>query len=1115
MKCIFLLLIAGCFALPANAQNVQRISITSIISSENTGQDYSPWLNENTDSLVADTGGDNLKWVDVKLPLQGRSLITELRFFDGTGQFIGKPAYLYALDGTTKIYLGKFEGLTYQQWVDLTIQYPVLADTIVVHKYGNNIPQKVQVYGTSYVPGTTVLPETKLSFNPAVTTINTGQDFNQWPTDNMDSLVEWGYGDRWSDVKMPLKQRSRISRLSFWDMENVFTSAPAEFYAIKDTQKTFLGLFTGESYMSWVNLNISSTVVADTILVHKFGGFIPKKVWTYGTPLLTDPLDTLFVHGTQSASTPANTAPIVKIPIDPKRWYVLNNVTDVVPKLFDSSTANVYGGYGRIINNYEAYYPVKAGEKIDLTSIRLYDGEGMLSSNEPFTLSVIDSAGQQRPVATFTGSQYNSWVGPYPGRQTAEEDKFKLDSTITNIRYLVLNMWSGYPGEIELYGHYKPATVPVSTPLSKTISFKDELGINAFEWDFESPYDPMKIDSASYAGVKNFTGVRHYMDWEKLESNEGSYTYSPVHSGGWNYDTIYQQCKKDGITVLACLKTIPSWMQATYPNGENDAENVPLPYGSDFSNPASYIKQAKMGFQYIARYGSNQNVDPSLLSVNTQPRWNHDQPNEVKIGLGVIKYIECDNERDKWWKGRRAYQTAYEYAANLSAFYDGNMNTMGAGVGVKNADPTVKIVMGGLAAPDPSYVRGMIEWCKIHRGYKADGSVNLCWDIINYHLYSNNAQSSQGGNATRGAAPEKSEAAIVARAFRQLAHDEAADMPVWITELGFDENQGSPLKAIAIGNKTVLETQADWNLRSALLYAREGIEKAFFYQLYDDNPNSGIQFGSMGFLNSNRSRKPGADYFVQANKLIGNYTYVETLSADPIVDRYEQSGKSIYALMIPDEVGRSAHYNLYLPGVDSVKICRPLIGSDTLAVQYARTSNDVLSVEVTETPLFVVPVTYGNSAANRSNNSISQIKSEETDSAIGAVTAIPTNENKEATTTSASNTKKPASQADLQTAIHTQANAKGLLKIDAKLIVYPNPASTNATVTFVADPHNETVIKLIDACTGKTALQLKVGKGNSGTIRQLDLSRLATGMYEVQLIQGKYQQHQSLIKAAL
>src|SRR5207237_143581 len=149
--------------------------------------------------------------------------------------------------------------------------------------------------------------------------------------------------------------------------------------------------------------------------------------------------------------------------------------------------------------------------------------------------------------------------------------------------------------------------------------------------------------------------------WHKLESEEGSYTYNPTMSGGWNYDAIYERCKAEGIEVLACLKTIPDWMANTYPPADRDSENTPLRYGKDFTDPNSYLEHAKVAFQYMARYGSNTTVNPALLSVNSTPRWPGDNPNTIKIGLGLIKYIECDNERDKWWKGRKAYQTAREY----------------------------------------------------------------------------------------------------------------------------------------------------------------------------------------------------------------------------------------------------------------------------------------------------------------------------------------------------------------------------------------------------------------------------------------------------------------------
>ena len=1181
MKKTLLPLLAILFAMPSVIKAQSRIPITTIIPSENTGQDYSPWLNDNTDSLVADAWQGNMKYIDVKLALPGRTLISKLVFFDDAGIFTTNPAYIYALDGNEKIFLGKFEGLTYKTFVELTLTYPMLADAIVIHKYSNNIPQKVKIYGEPYVQGSTILPQTRLYFDDAIPSENTGQNYNLWFNDNLDSIIPWGNANsfHYIDVTLTLPQRSKVKKFRFWDTEGEFSTNPCYFYAIKDTQKIYLGQFTGPTYNTWVNLELPESITADAILVHKYSRYIPQKIQAYGQPLLADPLDTLiasdgrleiksispiqahgmdfspwlnddldslvsfsgetgnfaysnitlqlagkckigklslfddvgefvnqpaFIYGIYHTDTtllgtftgatyqtfvnitpsdsiiastilirkygnnipqkiniygrllqisndttvlPTDTVPIVKIPIDPKRWYVLNNVTDVIYKMFDSSNADIYGGYGRVLTNYDAYYPVKKGEHIDLQSIRFYDGQGGLG-DYPVTLSIINAQGQKITVGTFTGSRYNTWVGPYPDRQTTEENKFKLDSMVHDVRYLVLNCWHSFPSEIELYGNYIPSAISISAPLAKNVQFKDVTGINAFEWDFESPYDPMKIDSVSYAGIKNFTGVRHYMDWEKLESHEGSYTYSPVHSGGWNYDAIYERCKADGIEVLTCLKTIPGWLQDTYPNSDRDAENTPVAYGSDFSNPSSYIKQAKMAFQYIARYGSNTAVNPALLSVNSTPRWNFDDTNKVRIGLGLIKYIECDNERDKWWKGRRAYQTAYEYAANLSAFYDGHLHTLGVGVGVKNADSSVKVVMGGLASPDPSYVRGMIEWCKLHRGYKADGSVNLCWDIINYHLYSNDAQSSQNGNSTRGAAPEKSEAGVVARAFKKLAHEEANDIPVWITELGYDVNQGSPLKAIAIGNKSVLQTQADWNLRSALLYVREGIEKAFFYQLYDDNLQNPTQFGSMGFLNADRSRKPAADFFVQANKLIGNFTYKETLHNDPIIDRYEKDNQTVYALMIPDEVGRTATYTLSLSGVTSVKIYTPIIGSDTMQVSYATTNNGQLSLLVSETPIFVLAIATG-------NNSISR-KNENATSGVAQTTEIKS---------------RPVfvAQANPIAVIASRNNAS----FESTLF---SPAST-ATIAKAINKGLETESSIIDAA-GKMNLHLKNLNGN-------------------------------------
>lgn len=789
-------------------------------------------------------------------------------------------------------------------------------------------------------------PEERLKVVAITASVETGQDYSPWLNDDLAKMVVnvWQNNLVYVDVTLRMEKRSRISRLSLYDFEGTFFDKPAYIYALNGTTKTLLGTFNGADYQQWVDINVATPVLADAIVVHKYGNNIPQKIKIFGYPTAdsTTPLTPV---------DPAIPGLGSKIPIDPKRWYQLNNAHKGLDELFDGKTNGRFEPeYGKILSNYDAYYPLRDGEEMTLTGVRFYDGEGT-NKNAPLTLSVITDRWKRTVIATFTGEQYNSWVGPYPNRRTAD---FKLDASIKDARYLVLNCESGFPTEIELYGTYKAPLKAATLAPPNATKLKDMLGVNAFEWDFEESNNPMVVDPGKMQAIKSFTGVRHYMDWEKLELAEGAYTFSPVHSGGWNYDAIYERCKAEGIEVLACLKTLPGWLLNSYPAKERDVENVPVRYGKDFTNPTSYREQAKVAFQYAARYGNNKNVKASLLSVNKKPRWSGDAINQVRVGLGLINYIECENERDKWWKGRKAYQTAREYAANLSAFYDGHKNTLGAGVGVKNADPTMNVVMAGVALSNTDYVRGMIDWCKQYRGYRANGTVDVCWDVINYHIYSDNTGSSQSGT-DRGAAPEVSQAGQIARDFVQMAHQELGGMPVWITETGYDVNPGSPLRAIPIGNKSALLTQADWILRTALLYARTGIQKVFFYQLYDNNaPNPG-QFNSSGLINPDKTRKPAADYLYQANQLMGKYAYQETLSTDPVVDRYTLNGKSVYVLSVPDEKGRTVAYTLDLTKAASVRVYTPKAGANAMTMTEMNTVNGKLQLTVTETPVFVLP----------------------------------------------------------------------------------------------------------------------------------------------------------------
>lgn len=1160
-----------------------RLPIVTVTPSENTGQDYSPWLTDDTGQLVQSAWSDNFKWVQVTLKLQQKSLVSSLSLYDVEGSFSDQPALLYAINGTQRVLIGAFDGSTYMNWVTLTPFQPVVADAIMIYKYGNNIPQKIRAFGqpiteTTDIPkpldqltlmsakdkpitgadysaylnddindrvpsywqpenfqwtdvtikfdkkslltkldlydvegsfesapaqiyalngkektliGTftgegyyefksyglmeplvaegivihkycnnipvkiraygKILPDDPLDAilyaqeRVAVTSVTsnlpTTQNYSPYQNDDMNSLVQTDWSEdncRWMDLTLKLEVKSTLTKLELYDGEDEFSDTPAQIYALNGTQKTLLGTFTGSEYMKWQELSFPA-MVADAIVIHKYCNALPVKIRVYGHPLENAGITT---PPGDPTTTPVELGD--KIPIEASRWYQLNNASSSLATLFDGDTENeMQTGWGKVLSNYDAYYPLQNGESMAIKAIKLYDGNGS-STDNPLRISIITNDWRRIELAQFQGLEYGAWVGPYPTRNTAGEARFLLDSVVTGARYLVINTTDFWPRELELYGTYQAGSVTANSVPGKNPKFKNLLGINGFEWDFYQT-GVSGVSAPKLKALQSFGVMRHYMDWEKLEKTEGNYTFNPTHAGGWNYDLIYERCKAEGIEVMACLKDMAPWMNDTYPTDQRGSDNVPVRYGKDYKNPLSYIEQAKAAFQYAARYGKNTSIDPALVKVNTNSRWSGDPANEKKIGLGLINFIECDNERDKWWRGRVAYQTGREYAANMSAFYDGHKNTMGPGVGVKNADPNMTVVMGGLCsiANGTDYIRGMIDWCKEFRGCKPDGRVDLCWDVINYHLYPDNGQSMQsGGGGARGKAPELSVAAQVVRNVLKLAHEACYDMPVYVSETGYDLNQGSPLHAISIGNKSVTTTQADWNLRTALLYGREGIDRVDFYQTYDLNPDCATQFCSMGFINADFTRKPTADYFYQAKKLIGDYVFKESLSTNPNVDRYEHNGQSVYALWIPDEVGRTGQYTLNLGVGNFAKVYTPRIGCDSMAVQIMPIMSNQLTLTLTETPVFVFP---GNANVARM----------------------------------------AAKSSDIEL-----------------VSVYPNPSTDHVIIQLNSSYVGEVGVKFIDANLGLSRHEVTLQKNSATFSGKVDLSSLPYGIYLIEVNQG-------------
>jgi hypothetical protein len=190
---------------------------------------------------------------------------------------------------------------------------------------------------------------------------------------------------------------------------------------------------------------------------------------------------------------------------------------------------------------------------------------------------------------------------------------------------------------------------------------------------------------------------------------------------------------------------------------ENNTESVPCfefylnrgpahIEGSDKMKPESYVMYAEFLYQYTLRYGNNPNNTKDLVkAIGKRP----------VINKNLINWIELGNEPNG--EDATGY-TPYQLAALTSMAYDGHCNTVtspsGSGIGIKNADPNVKVAMSGLAGIGTRYIKTMCFWLRNNR---ADGTIGM--DAFNVHTYCRKTIEYNGLSIEVGVSPEEGDLA--------------------------------------------------------------------------------------------------------------------------------------------------------------------------------------------------------------------------------------------------------------------------------------------------------------------------------------------------------------------
>ncbi|RED56597.1 fibronectin type III domain-containing protein [Cohnella lupini] len=569
---------------------------------------------------------------------------------------------------------------------------------------------------------------------------------------------------------------------------------------------------------------------------------------------------------------------------------------------------------------------IDLGADYALTDFYLYDSGGsgnvVVSTGTPFSWT------QQ---FTDNMSGFNSW-------------KAHPVSTTTRYIQIVIPNTSVAVNELVIYGTQVGTPVSPPNPTAHVKPTMDQLiGINAF---IDDPF--AKIQVAGF--------VREYHNWNwdegdlwnfgTIQTGYSNYPnnankFNPSYAGGgWNFDAYYSGLKALGITVSPAIQGSVSWLST-------DSNYKPISAGESALSPSSYAEHADHMYQFAARYGNAAVADAKLKLAAGQPR---------STGLNTLSYFENWNEQDKWWKQREGYFNPYEYAAMSSADYDGHLGTMGNTVGVKNADPNAKMVMGGLADPKLEYIRALKFWSDFNRG----GS--FPFDVVNIHHYSNN-----GTNQTSGTAGISPEADGLKERLQKFTDYRNAYLPgkeVWITEFGYDTNQSSPQKVQAIGATSVQEVQADWIVRSYLAAAAAGIDKAAMYMLRDVDASSPTQFDSSGLTGSmSTGWAPKISWYYTytlKNRLTGMRYLGEQTSGNANVKIYKfksaTTNQGAYVVWSPTSNNTTvSNYSLSLQGTPNSATLVTMANGDTDGVPSSLTiSGGAVSVNVSERPSFVM-----------------------------------------------------------------------------------------------------------------------------------------------------------------
>ena len=392
------------------------------------------------------------------------------------------------------------------------------------------------------------------------------------------------------------------------------------------------------------------------------------------------------------------------------------------------------------------------------------------------------------------------------------------------------------------------------------------------------------IPRNSYNFIKFTPYLRDYINWAWFYER----SYYPVPGTTFTsnmnrkYISMYTMLKTPEINVDA----VPCFMFG----------NEVAIEGIDKNLPEAYAMYGELLHQVTLRFGNNaMNTEDMVYLFNKRAK--------KELNGDFIHWIEAGNEPNG--EGNDGF-TPYELAALTSCAYDGHCSTVtspnGSGIGVKTADPNMKMAMAGLAGVGTRYIQAMTFWMEHNR---ADGEIAM--DAFNVHTYCRKTVEYNGYTISYGVCPEEGGITDYVKELTAWRDKYYPDTEVWVTEFGWDTNTSYETENAChpYGEFSARELQAMWLVRAYFMFASVGVDRCAMYMCSDlgDDETSTGKYGTSGVIAYDGTLKESYYYIYTIRNTMSDMYFAEVIDSgneNVWIYRFENGeGKSCYAVWCP------------------------------------------------------------------------------------------------------------------------------------------------------------------------------------------------------------------------